>query len=83
MEERTKEKYRKKSDLDGEMRACGKTFRLFWYFLEGILGVPPLHNRCFFVPKWQRFGSGSGSGSDGSGTFLEQLEVEAEALLKD
>ena len=28
-------------------------------------------------------GSGSGSGSGRSGTFLEQLEAEAEALLKD
>ena len=33
----------------------------------------------------QRFGSRSGSGSrsGGSGTFLEQLEAEVEALLKD
>ena len=43
------------------------------------------HTRSLIPDGQQRFGSGSGSGSGsgGSGTFLEQLEAEAEALLKD
>ena len=42
-----------------------------------------MDTRTFTMYIFQRFGSGSGSGSGGSGTFLEQLEAEAEALLKD
>ena len=62
------------------VRAVKVVAALIWA-VKSLMAKLILMSGPKFNPLYQRFGSGSGSG--GSGTFLEQLEAEAEALLKD